>query len=474
MLKKNEEYVTDIIDNGFQGEGIAKIEGMTVFIDKAIKGEKVKIKILKVQTNFAYGKIIENLKKSEARVDKEDCATYKRCGGCNLRHIKYEETLNIKKATIENCLYKALKRDIKVNDVIGMKNPLYYRNKLQYPVGINKDQKSIMGIYSSRTHDIISAEECFIQNKECQYIANDIFKFIKENDIEAYNEKTLKGTVRHIIVRIGVKTDEVLVTLVLNDNNFKKEKELVDFLTKKHKNIKSIVKNFNTKSTNVILGEKTEVIYGDGYIYDILGDYKFKISPLSFYQVNPVQTEILYNTAINFVGADDSAMHVPSVTHEFAQLADVCPLNSNIALDLYCGIGTIGIFASKYFKKVYGIEIVEQAIEDAKYNAKINNIDNIEFFAGDVEKILPQIIEKDNIKPNIVFVDPPRKGLDKKTVQVLQNLKPSKIIYISCNPATLARDIAMLDENYNIGEVQPVDMFPYTSHVEAVCELKLK
>ena len=458
MLKKNEEYVIDIIDNGFQGEGIAKIDGMTVFIDKAIKGEKVKIKILKVQTNFAYGKIIENLKKSEARVDKEDCATYKRCGGCNLRHIKYEETLNIKKATIENCLYKALKRDIKVNDVIGMKNPLYYRNKLQYPVGINKDQKSIMGIYSSRTHDIISAEECFIQNKECQYIANDIFKFIKENDIEAYNEKTLKGTVRHIIVRIGVKTDEVLVTLVLNDNNFKKEKELVDFLTKKHKNIKSIVKNFNNKNTNVILGEKTEVIYGDGYIYDILGDYKFKISPLSFYQVNPVQTEILYNTAINFVGAD----------------APICPLNNNIALDLYCGIGTIGIFASKYFKKVYGIEIVAQAIEDAKYNAKINDINNIEFFAGDVEKILPQIIEKDNLKPNIVFVDPPRKGLDKKTIQVLKELRSNKIIYISCNPATLARDIALLDENYNIGEVQPVDMFPYTSHVECCSVLYLK
>ena len=457
MLKKNEEYVTDIIDHGFQGEGIEKLDGMTVFIDKAIKGEKVKIKILKVQTNFAYGKIIQILRKSEARVDEEDCATYKRCGGCNLRHIKYEETLNIKKATVQNCLYKALKRDIKVNDVIGMKNPLYYRNKLQYPVGIDKNQKSIMGIYSSRTHDIIEQEECFIQNKECQYIANDIFKFIKENDISPYNEKTLKGTVRHIIVRIGVKTNEVLVTLVLNDDNFKKEKELVEILTKEYKNIKSIVKNFNTKNTNVILGEKTEVIYGDGYIYDILGDYKFKISPLSFYQVNPIQTEILYDTAIKLVGATIGR-----------------PQNNDTALDLYCGIGTIGIFASKYFKKVYGIEIIDQAIEDAKYNAKINDIDNIEFFAGDVENLLPQIIERDNIKPNIVFVDPPRKGLDKKTVQILQDLKPSRIIYISCNPATFARDIAMLSENYNIGEVQPVDMFPYTSHVEVVCELSIK
>lgn len=263
MLRKNEDYVTNIIDNGFQGEGIAKIDGMTVFVDQAIKGEKVKIKILKVQTNFAYGKIIEILEKSDNRMNEEDCKTYKRCGGCNLRHIKYDETLNIKKAVVENCLYKALKRDIKVNDVIGMENPIYYRNKLQYPVGEDSNKKPIMGVYSSRTHNIIPTNECFIQNKECQIIANDIFEFVKDNNIKAYNEETLKGTLRHIIIRIGVKTNEVLVTLVLNDNNLKKEKELVEFLTQKHNNIKSIVKNFNTKNTNVILGEKTEVIYGD-------------------------------------------------------------------------------------------------------------------------------------------------------------------------------------------------------------------
>ncbi len=263
MLKKNEEYVVNIIDNGFQGEGISKIDGITVFIDKAIKGEKIRIKILKVLTNFAYGKIIEILEKSVNRVDKEYCATYKRCGGCNLRHIKYEETLNIKKAIVENCLYKALKRNVEVNDVIGMNNPLYYRNKLQYPVGVDKDQKPIMGVYSTRTHNIIPTNECFIQNKECQIIANDILEFIKQNNIKAYDEKNLKGAVRHIIIRIGVKTNEVLVILVLNDNNFKKEKELVEILTKKHNNIKSIVKNFNNKNTNVILGEKTEVIYGE-------------------------------------------------------------------------------------------------------------------------------------------------------------------------------------------------------------------
>jgi len=451
MLKKNEEYIVDIIDNGFQGEGIAKIDGMTVFIDQAIKGEKIKIKILKVQTNFAYGKILEILEESSNRIN-EDCTTYKKCGGCNLRHIKYKETLNIKKAVVENCLYKSLKRDVKVNDVIGMENPLYYRNKLQYPVGIGKEQNAIMGVYSSRTHNIIPTKECFIQNKECQIIANDIFEFVKQNKISAYNEETLKGTLRHIIIRIGVRTNEVLVTLVLNDNNFKKEKELVEILTKKYNNIKTIVKNYNTKNTNVILGEKTEVIYGDGYIYDILGDYKFKISPLSFYQVNPIQTEILYNTAIN------------SLDNK----------NDDIALDLYCGIGTIGIFASKYFKKVYGIEIVEQAIEDAKFNAKINDINNIEFFAGYVEEVLPKIIERDNIRPNVVFVDPPRKGLDKKTIEVLQELEPSKIIYISCNPATLARDISLLEEKYELKTVQPVDMFPFTRTCGVCSYIRIK
>jgi len=456
MLKKNDEYIVEIIDNGFQGEGIAKIDGITVFINEAIKGEKIKIKILKVLKNFAYGKIIEILESSKAR-KAPDCNTYSRCGGCNLRHIEYNETLKIKKAIVENCLYKELKKEIKVEDVIGMKEPIYYRNKLQYPVGVTQDNKITMGVYSARTHSIIPTQKCFIQNEVCQEIANDILEFARAHNISAYNEETLKGTLRHIIIRIGVKTGEVLVTLVLNDNNLKDEEKLVDYLTKKHPNVKTIAKNFNKKNTNVILGDKTEIIYGPGFIYDILGEYKFKISPLSFYQVNPIQTEILYNTAVQHVGATIGR-----------------PQNNNIALDLYCGIGTIGIFASKYFKKVYGIEIIEQAIENAKENAKINNVENIEFYAGDVEKVLPEIIKKENLKPNIIFVDPPRKGLDKNTIETILNLEPKKVIYISCNPATLARDIAMLEEKYELKEVQPVDMFPWTSHVECVTVLYLK
>ena len=362
MLKKNEEYVVDIIDNGFQGEGIAKIDGITVFIPKAIKGEKIKTKIVKVQTNFAYGIILEIIKKSENR-EIEECKTYKKCGGCNLRHIKYQETLNIKKNIVENCLYKALKKEIKVNNVIGMELPLYYRNKLQYPLGFI-DKERVMGIYSERSHNIIPTTECMIQNQLCQNVANYVFEYIKENKVKVYDEETHTGTIRHVIVRIGVKTNEVLLTLVVNDNRFKEYiEDFVQYMIVKFPEIKAIVLNYNSQNTNVILGTKCETIFGRGYIYDVLGEYKFKISPLSFYQVNPIQTEKLYRIATENVGVD----------------AHIDP-NNRIALDLYCGIGTIGIFASKHFKKVYGIEIVEDAIKDAKENAKINNIDNTEFY----------------------------------------------------------------------------------------------
>ena len=456
MLEKNQIYQVKIIDDGYQGEGIAKIDNFPIFIQGAIKGEEVKIKILKVQSSFAYGKIIEIIKQEENRVEAE-CKVYNKCGGCNLRHIDYEYTLKIKKAIVQNCLYKALNKNIEVKDVIGMKKPMFYRNKLQYPIGLNKNKQAVMGVYSNRTHNIVPVSKCYIQNKICNEIANDIFEFINKNNISVYDEVTLKGTVRHIVIRIGVKTNEILVTIVVNDNNLKKDKELVEYITKKYPNIKTIVKNYNTKNTNVILGDRNEIIYGSGYIYDILGEYKFKISPLSFYQVNPIQTEILYNTAIKSI--------------EKNSLADK---QIDIALDLYCGIGTIGIFASKYFKKVYGIEKVKQAIDDAKENAKINNVENIEFHVGDVEEILPQILKNINKTPNVVFVDPPRKGLDNKTIDVLKKIQPEKIIYISCNTATLARDLKELEEKYLIKEIQPVDMFPYTSHVECVALLELK
>lgn len=452
LLKKNEEYVVEIIDNGFKGEGIAKIENFTIFVDGAIKGEKIKIKILKVTSSHAFGKIIEIIEKSENRIE-EDCSTYKKCGGCELRHIDYETTINMKKYSVENTLKKTLSRkDIEVNEVIKMDNPYFYRNKLQYPIGVDDNNNLVMGVYAQRSHKIIETNECRIQNKLCQNIAKDIFKFIKENNIKVYNEKTLTGSIRHIIVRIGIKTNEVLVTLVTNERKIEKEDLLVKYITEKYKEIKTIAKNINSKNTNVILGNKTEIIFGDGYIEDYIGKFKFKISPRSFYQVNPVQTEKLYSKAVEYAG----------LTGE------------ETIFDLYCGIGTIGIFASDNVKKIYGIETIKEAIDDAKENAKINGVNNSEFFVGDVEKVLPEFIKERNITADVIFIDPPRKGCDNTALETILNIEPKKIVYVSCNPASLARDLKTLEEKYKIEKLAICDMFPFTHHIECVVSLSLK
>jgi len=450
-VKKNKEYLVEIIDQGFEGEGIAKIEGFTIFIEGAIKGEKCRILIVKVTSSHAFGKLVEILEKSKYRVE-PDCATYKRCGGCNLRHIDYEETLNIKQNTVQNLVNKTLNNKIKVEMTVGMGNPYNYRNKAQYPVGFDKSGEPVMGVYAKRTHEIIPMRNCMIQNPVSEKIANVVLGFFIKNNIPIYNEKNGEGLLRHIVIKVGIKTHEIMCILVLNKKELKKEKELIKVLIREFPEIKTIVKNYNMKNTNVILGNENEVIYGDGYIYDELGDYTFKISPLSFYQINPIQTEALYNIAI--------------------EMADL--KKTDTLFDLYCGIGTIGIFASPYVNKVYGIEIVKQAIEDAKENANINNIRNIEFFAGDVEKVFENVLKEHNVKPDVIFVDPPRKGLDKHTIENILNIKPEKIVYISCNPASLVRDLKLLEESYEIKKIQPVDMFPFTSNVECCAVMELK
>lgn len=452
-INKNDEFIVNIIDDGINGEGIAKIDNFTVFVKGAIKGEKAKIKIIKVLTSHAYGKILEIIDRSVYRKN-PDCDTYNRCGGCCLRHIDYEYTLKIKKNIVENVLRKQGLDYIKVNDVLGMKNPYYYRNKLQYPLGLDKANNKVMGVFEERSHNVINTEKCMIQNKLIQSIANDIFTFIKSDNISVYNEKSLKGIVRHIIIRVGIKTNEVMCTLVLNEDKIEKEVEekLVEYITKRYSQIKTIIKNINSRNTNVILGDKNIVLYGNGYIYDDILGYKFKISNMSFYQVNPVQTEVLYLKAI-----------------EYASLK-----GEETIFDLYCGIGTIGICASKKSKKLYGIETIKEAIDDARENAKINNISNAEFFVGDVEKKLPEFIKKNNIKPDVIFIDPPRKGCDKTAIYTILNIVPKKIVYVSCNPSTLARDLKMFEEKYDIKEITPVDMFPFTSHVECCVLLELK
>ena len=450
-VEKNKEYVVDIVDNGFEGEGIAKIDGFTIFIPNAIKGEKIRILIVKVLSSHAFGKIIEIIEKSEHRIE-EDCTTYKRCGGCNLRHIDYEETLDMKQRAVQNLVSKSLKNKVEVKPTWGMGNPYHYRNKLQYPIGIDKNGNAIVGVFANRTHEIIPVENCLIQESQANKIAKYLTELINKYKISVYNETTQKGLVRHIVIKTGFRSREVMVIIAINGYKLPFEKEISNQLQEKYEEIKSIVININNKNTNVILGEKNINILGDGYIKDYLGEYCFKISPLSFYQVNPVQAEALYNIAIENV--------------------NITP--DDVVFDLYCGIGTISLFAAKYAKKVYGIEIVEQAIEDAKENAKMNNIQNTEFIAGDAEVLLTDLIENKKIIPDVVIVDPPRRGLDNTTINNILKIHPKRVAYVSCNPATLVRDLSLLEEKYEIKMIQPVDMFPFTSHVECVCVLELK
>ena len=452
-VKKNETYIVDIVDNGFGGEGIAKIDGFTIFIPNAIKGEKCKILIVKVLSSQAYGKLIQIIEASENRVE-VDCSTYQRCGGCDLRHMTYENTLKLKKETVQSLVNKNLKNKITVESTIGMDNPYNYRNKAQYPVGLNKEGMPDIGVFAQRTHTIIPIESCKIQTEVSQRIAKTILNFIREKNISVYNEEKQTGLFRHIVVKVGKYTNQVMCILVVNEKkaNNEIEHDIVKVLCAQYPEIKTIVKNINNENTNVILGKENINLYGDGYIEDKLGEYIFKISPMSFYQVNPVQAEILYNTAI-----------------EAASLS-----KDDVLFDLYCGIGTIGIFASKYVKQVYGIEIVPQAINDAVENARINNIKNAEFMIGDVEISFDELINKKKIVPTAIIVDPPRKGLDDKTIQNILKIKPEKLVYISCNPATMVRDLSKMEEIYNINRIQPVDMFPFTKHVECVAVLNLK
>ena len=444
-VKKNENYIIDIIGQGHEGQGVGKIEGFTVFVEGALKGEKVEIKVVKVVSSHAFGKLLQVLDPSSGRTT-PFCGVYQRCGGCHIQHMSYEAQLEFKTEIVREAIKRigGLK-GIYIKDALGMKQPLSYRNKAQYPVGIQGDQE-VMGFYANRSHEIISGQECAIQHSKGFEIASVVKDFINEKDISTYDEKTGKGIVRHIITRTGFNSGESMVVIVANADKLPYKDELVEYVRLRVPEITSLVHNVNKKNTNVILGEKNIVLYGREYIADSIGKYSFKISTHSFFQVNPIQTEVLYNKAL-----------------EYAELS-----GNETVFDLYCGIGTISLFLSEKAKKVYGVEAVEPAVKDAIENARMNGIANVEFVCGEAEKVVPEMYGK-GIRADVVVLDPPRKGCDRVLLDTVAQMKPERVVYVSCNPATLARDLNILDElGYRANEIQSVDMFPHTYHVEAI------
>lgn len=448
MVEKDKEYILNIEALGYEGEGIAKIEGYPVFIPGALIGEKVKVIITKVKKNFAYGNLLEVLEECDDR-RVPDCKSYNVCGGCTAQHLSYESQLDFKFSRVKDCIRKIGGLDDRiVKYPIGMENVYRYRNKVQFPVGMVNGKLSI-GFFSEKSHEIIDMDTCLLQDEESEQIIAIIRKWMNDYSIMPAKKDGKffkKGLIRHIVVRKAFKTNEIMVILVTTNKRIPYIEKLIETLNLKNCAIRSIVQNINDKDTNLVMGEKCITLWGSDYICDYIGKYKFNISPLSFFQVNPVQTEVLYNKAL-----------------EYADLN-----GDEVVFDAYCGTGTISLFLSQKAKKVYGVEIISQAIENAKVNAEINNIDNAEFYVGKSEEIIPKLIE-DGIIPDVIVVDPPRKGCDSKLLDALGKAKPRRIVYVSCDPSTLSRDLKYLEnEGYKTIEVQPVDMFPMTKHVECV------
>lgn len=448
-VKKNDYIDVEFVDLTHEGQGVAKIDGFPVFVPGGLPGESAQIKILNVKKNYGYGKLIEIREKSPYRVEipKEDMHKY---GGCQLHHMSYEGQLQFKQNLVEQTLTRIGKlQDVNIHPIIGMEQPFHYRNKAQVPVG-ERNGRLITGFYKPRTHEIIDTDESVIHMEAI----NDAIKIVKEIcselGVTAYNEEAHTGVLRHIMARFGRKTDELMIVLITRTEKLPHREEIVGKIVAALPNVKSIVHNVNPKRTNVILGERTQVLWGQDVIYDYIGNVKFAISPRSFYQVNPVQTQVLYDKALAYAG----------LTGE------------EIVFDAYCGIGTISLFLAQQAKKVYGVEVVSDAINDAKKNADLNGITNVEFTVGEAETVIPNWA-KEGIHADVIVVDPPRKGCDATLLKTIIEMKPKRVVYVSCNPATLARDLGILEaDDYQTVEVQPVDMFPMTMHVECCALLK--
>lgn len=478
MYKKNDVVTVKITDQGTTGEGIGKIDGYALFVKDTVIGDEVKVKIMKAKKNYAFARLIEIIEPSPERVV-PPCPVAKSCGGCQLQAMSYKEQLRFK----EKKVYSNIKRiggieDFEMKPIIGMEDEtvslevgkesndgkqgaFYYRNKAQFPVGLNKDGKIVTGFYAGRTHSIIDIDSCMLGirpngidvNKQ---VMNIVKAFMELESLQPYDEVSGKGLVRHVLIRIGKTTKQVMVCIIINGNKIPKSELLVEKLLEVP-GMADISLSVNREKSNVIMGTEIISLYGPGYIEDYIGDVKFRISPLSFFQVNPVQTEKLYGKAL-----------------EYADLT-----GNETVWDLYCGIGSISLFLAKKAKKVIGVEIIPEAIADAKVNAEINDIQNAEFLVGAAEEVVPKYFaehkDEPECKPDVIVVDPPRKGCDPKLLETMVEMSPKRIVYVSCDSATLARDLKWLNENgYKLVEVTPCDQFGQTVHVEVVCFLTRK
>ena len=447
-MEKNQEFTVTIEDMNEDGAGVGKLDGYIWFIKDTVIGDVVRAKAMKMKKSYGFARLMEVLEPSAGRVE-PPCPVSRQCGGCQLQAMSYEEQLRFKENKVLNNLMRIgkFKRDeIKMLPIMGMENPWRYRNKAQFPLGLDKDGRIVAGFYAGRTHCIIKQEDCLIGVEENASILKVIREFMEANGIPPYQEESHSGLVRHVLIRKGFSTGELMVCVVINGKTLPKKEILVDKL-REIPGMTSISLSSNTEKTNVIMGREIQNLYGPGYITDYIGTVKYQISPLSFYQVNPVQTEKLYRTALEYAGLK----------------------GEETVWDLYCGIGTISLFLAQKAKQVYGVEIVPQAIEDARKNAEINGIENVKFFVGKAEEVLPQQYEKEKIYADVIVVDPPRKGCDSVCLDTIVKMQPKRVVYVSCDSATLARDVKYLGERgYAVERVRGCDMFPMTGHVETV------
>ena len=451
-MQKNDELILKIEDMGVDGAGIGKSDGMTFFVKDAVIGDVVRAKIIKLKKTYGYARLMELLEASADRVEPK-CPYYRQCGGCQIQALSYEKQLEFKENKVRNNLERIggfMK--IPMEPIVGMDEPYHYRNKAQFPVGTDKEGHIVTGFYAGRTHTIIPNRDCALGLPVNREILDIVIDFMEKYHISAYDEKTGKGLVRHVLIRCGFSSKEKMVCLIINGKSLPHGEKLVEAL-RKIDGMTSISLNCNTERTNVILGHKTIVLWGQEYITDQIGDISYEISPVSFYQVNPVQTEKLYGLALKY--AD---LH-----------------GEETVWDLYCGIGTISLFLAQKAKQVYGVEIIPQAIENAKRNAVKNGIENAEFFVGKSEEVLPEFYEKEaaagrKAHADVIVVDPPRKGCDEKLLDTIVKMAPDRVVYVSCDSATLARDLKILcEQGYELKRVRAVDQFCHTVHTEAVC-----